>query len=174
MTENPYFLRYQHIFLSLLFFGFLFLPEKLCAQSAFQLPQPSEVVPVYRKRNNPTSESFSMQTRKLSIEKFSVEQTPEFITVMLVFNIPVDPHSFSEESVFVNKIQLPENSTIKFNRTGTELHITIPVDEIESRIEDNSQELQFALKDIAAKDVIDKESQTKNELQFSIRYKFAE
>ena len=115
-----------------------------------------------------------MQARKLSIEKFSVEQTPEFITVMLVFNIPVDPHSFSEESVLVNKMQLPENSTIKFNRTGTELHITIPVDEIESRIEDNSQELQFFLQDIAAKDVIDKESQTKNELQFSIRYKFAE
>ena len=93
---------------------------------------------------------------------------------MLVFNIPVDPHSLTEGSVSVNKMQLPENSTIKFNRTGTELHISIPVDEIEGRIDDDSQELQFLLKDIAAKDVIDKENQTKNELQFSIRYKFAE
>lgn len=115
-----------------------------------------------------------MQARKLSIEKFSVEQTADFITVMLVFNIPVDPHSFTEESVFINKMQLPENSTIKFNRTGTELHISIPIDGIENRMDDNSQELQFILKDITAKDVIDKESQSKNELQFSIRYKFAE
>ena len=172
MTENLYLLRYRPFFLSLLFFALVGL--NLSAQSVFQLPQSSEVVPVYRKRNTPTSESFSMQARKLSIEKFSVEQTPEFITVMLVFNIPVDPHSLTEGSVSVNKMQLPENSTIKFNRTGTELHISIPVDEIEGRIDDDSQELQFLLKDIAAKDVIDKENQTKNELQFSIRYKFAE
>ena len=172
MTENLYFLRYRIFFLSLLFFALV--GANLFAQSVFQLPQSSEVVPVYRKRNTPTSESFSIQARKLSIEKFSVEQTSEFITVMLVFNIPVDPHSLTEESVFVNKMQLPENSTIKFNRTGTELHISIPVNEIESRMEDDSQELQFLLKDIAAKDVIDKENQTKNELQFSIRYKFAE
>ena len=174
MNENQYFLRYRQIFLSLFFFVFLFSAEKLCAQSAFQLPQSSDVVPVYRKRNNPASDSFSPQTRKLSIEKFSVEQAPDFITVMLIFNIPVDPLSFTEESVSVNKMQLPEKSTIKFNRTGTELHIAIPVEEIESRMADNSQELQFILKDIAAKDVIDKDNQPKNELQFSIRYKFAE
>ena len=172
MTDNLYLLRYRYFFLSLLFFALV--GSNLSAQSVFQLPQPSEVVPVYRKRNTPTSESFSMQARKLSIEKFSVEQTPEFITVMLIFNIPVDPHSLTEGSISVNKMQLPENSTIKFNRTGTELHISIPVDEIESRMEDDLQELQFLLKDIAAKDVIDKENQTKNELQFSIRYKFAE
>lgn len=173
MIENLYLLRYRPFFLCMLFFVSLSV-ETLFAQSVFQLPQSSDVVPVYRKRNNQTADSFSMQARKLSIEKFSVEQTADFITVMLVFNIPVDPHSFTEESVFINKMQLPENSTIKFNRTGTELHISIPIDGIENRMDDNSQELQFILKDITAKDVIDKESQSKNELQFSIRYKFAE
>ena len=56
-------------------------------------------------------------------------------TVSIFFNVPINPRSFEKSDFFLNGKPLPKNASLKFNRSGKMLEITMPLpDEINLRL----------------------------------------
>lgn len=123
--------------------------------------QPNQPVPVYRGKRSGTAETTATEEeqtetlntksqRRFLVEKISVEQTAPHFVIIVSFNIPVNPLSISQESVFINTQHLSNSASIKFNRTGTELHLLIPIEEIYALAYDENQDLHIIINKISA------------------------
>lgn len=56
-------------------------------------------------------------------------------TVSIFFNVPINPRSFEKSDFFLNGKPIPKTASLKFNRSGKMLEITMPLpDEINLRL----------------------------------------
>lgn len=115
-----------------------------------------------------------LQPRQFVIEKISVEQEPLFIILIVTFNLPVNPQSVSYKNIQVNEQALTEETTVKFSRTGTEIHIVIPLEQIEAITDGESQQLAICVKKIRAYDGSQVEGFEIDKLEFKVNYQYAE
>lgn len=164
----------------------LFLPAWRALDVAAQIPLPLMQTPMpinsYRGKRAMDEEAADAVQRRFVVEKISVEQASEFLKVIVLFNIPVNPLSIHEQSVFINNKMLPKTSILKFNRTGTELQLIIPVETLAAFIEDEGesnadfggeaenerQDLSVVLYNITSYDSSKFDEQQIDELEFNV------
>ncbi len=114
------------------------------------------------------------QPRPFVIEKISVEQEPFYIILVVTFNLPVNPQSVSYRNIEVNQLPLTEETIVKFSRTGTEIHIVIPIEEIHALTTEESQQLAICVKKIRAYDGTKFEGLEIDRLEFNVNYQYSE
>ncbi len=120
-----------------------------------------------------TQENY-FQPRQFVIEKISVEQEPYCIILVVTFNLPVNPQSVSYRNIEVNQLPLTEETIVKFSRTGTEIHIVIPIEEIHALTTEESQQLAICVKKIRAYDGTKIEGLEIDRLEFNVNYHYSE
>lgn len=120
-----------------------------------------------------TTENY-FQPRQFVIEKISVEQDPYYIVLVITFNLPVNPQSVSYRNIEVNQLPLTEETIVKFSRTGTEIHIVIPIEEIQALTTEESQQLAICVKKIRAYDGSKIEGLEIDKLEFNVNYQYSE
>ena len=88
--------------------------------------------------------------------------------------MPVNPQSVSYRNIEVNQLPLTEETIVKFSRTGTEIHIVIPIEEIHALTTEESQQLAICVKKIRAYDGTKIEGLEIDRLEFNVNYHYSE
>lgn len=160
--------------LFLLFGGFV---HNVFAQLLIPL-QPAQV-PVntnstYRAKRTPEDEKDTILQRRFVVEKLSIEQTTEIVTIVVTFNIPANPITLTKESVSINNESLPETSYVKFNKAGTEWHILIPIEDLNIVTAAEDQDLYVVISDITAYEGAILDERKIDKFEFTISYRYAQ
>ena len=120
------------IFFFVLAFSIYAQPKDVDRQPPSREPISREPIrePPEKKEKKGESDSVVFHGKKMptDTERFAVAViVVNKDNIMIFFNMPVNPRSFDKSDIYIDGKPLPSSASVKFNRSGKMLEITMPI-----------------------------------------------
>lgn len=114
-------------------------PDNLENQNNFSTPPNRKAEPYLNDTHNflpYRGQRVPIEQQNTFVENVSVNNNSESIVFKFEFNGPINPLEISNAKIVINNVEVQNSATLKYNRLGTELFITIPEDSLQIQQQD--------------------------------------